>query len=85
MSHTTRRTFLVGAGAVTTAAAIADAPAAFAASATHGTSLREGVDLPLVAHVADPRSDTLVLYVGTEAAVVRDRDLVRRLTRAAGR
>jgi hypothetical protein len=85
MSHTTRRTFLVGAGAVTTAAAIADVPAAFAASATHDTSARGGPDLPLVAHVADPRSGTIILYVGTEATVVRDRDLARRLSRAAGR
>ncbi len=85
MSHTTRRAFLVGAGAVTTAAAIADAPAAFAASSSRSTSVRGGTHLPLVAHVADPRSGTLVLYVGTEATVVRDPDLVRRLARAAGR
>lgn len=85
MSHTTRRTFLVGAGAVTTAAAMVDAPAAFAASATHAPAARGGPELPLVVHVADPASGTLVLYVGTEATVVRDRDLVRRLARAAGR
>lgn len=85
MSHTTRRTFLVGAGAVTTTAAIADAPSALAASAAHTVSTGRAHDAPLVAHVADPGSGTLVIYVGTEARVVRDRELVRRLTRAAGR
>jgi hypothetical protein len=38
----------------------------------------------VVAHVADPASDTLTLFVGEREVVVHDRDLVGRLLGAAG-
>jgi len=40
--------------------------------------------VPLVAHVSDAATGTIVLYVGDEEVVVHDHDLVRRLNRAAG-
>ena len=80
MSSTSRRTFLVGAGALTTAVVVPGGEAA----ALSSSSARPGTE-QVVAHVSDPASGTLVLYVGTEARVVRDRALVQRLVRAAGR
>jgi hypothetical protein len=80
MAKPSRRSFLAGAGAVTTVV-VTPTAGAFAASSTAKRSDAES----LVAHVSDPRSGTLVLYVGTEARVVHDPALVQRLTRAAGR
>ena len=81
MPKPSRRSFLAvaGSGAVTTAA-VAAAPATWAASASPETSSQ-----PLVAHVQDAAAGTVVLYVGHDEVVVHDHDLVRRLTRAAGR
>jgi hypothetical protein len=80
MSSTSRRSFLAGAGAVTT---VAVTPALGANAASHPT--RRADAQPVVAHVSDPTSGTVVLYVGTDAVVVHDPDLVNRLTRAARR
>ena len=81
MSQASRRAFLAvaGSGAVTTAV-VAAAPSSGAASAPSSSSTQ-----PLVAHVRDAAAGTVVLYVGHDEVVVQDHDLVRRLTRAAGR
>ncbi|WP_374969629.1 hypothetical protein [Terrabacter sp. BE26] len=81
MSRTSRRSFLAvaGSGAVTSAV-VAAAPGSWAAPSSPGTGAQ-----PLVAHVCDASAGTIVLYVGHDEVVVHDRDLVRRLTRAAGR
>ena len=38
-----------------------------------------------MAHVADPSTGTLTLYVGEREVLVQDRDLVARLARAASK
>jgi hypothetical protein len=80
MAKPSRRSFLAGAGAVTTVVVTPAAGAVAASSTTKGA-----ISEPLVAHVGDPASGTVVLYVGTEARVVHDPALVQRLRRAAGR
>jgi hypothetical protein len=83
MSKTSRRSFLVGAGAgAVTSIVVSPALGAVAAPAS---TRKGGGSTPVVAHVGDPTSGTLVLYAGTEAFVVQDPDLVQRLTRAARR
>ena len=88
MSQASRRSFLAvaGSGAVTTAvvAAAPSSRAASSASASSSVGPSAGTQ-PLVAHVRDAAAGTVVLYVGDDEVVVQDPDLVRRLTRAAGR
>lgn len=78
MSQTSRRSFLAVAGAGAAATAVAAPAAASAAVATLAAA-------PLVAHVRDTATGTVVIYLGDEEVVVHDHDLVRRLNRAAGR
>ncbi len=80
MSQASRRSFLAvaGSGAVTTAV-VAAAPSSRASSSSTGSTQ------PLVAHVRDAATGTVVLYVGHDEVFVHDHDLVRRLTRAARR
>jgi hypothetical protein len=75
-SETSRRTFIVlaGAGAGAAALGVAAQPAAGAAS---------GVAGPFVAHVRDGGGDRIALMVGEREVVIRDRELVTRLARAA--
>ncbi len=88
MSQASRRSFLAvaGSGAVTTAV-VAAAPSSRAASSSSASSSAStsASTQPLVAHVRDAAAGTVVLYVGHDEVVVQDHDLVRRLTRAAGR
>ena len=87
MSQASRRSFLAvaGSGAVTTAV-VAAAPSSRAASPSASSSASTSASTqPLVAHVRDAAAGTVVLYVGHDEVVVQDHDLVRRLTRAAGR
>ena len=83
MDDSSRRAFLattaVGAVGVGVAAV---APGAQAAS-THRHEVPAHAAGALVAHVADVQGDTVTLMVGEREVVVRDRDLVARLTRAA--
>jgi len=83
MSDTSRRRFLGVAGA---GAAVAGATAVLPNAATAHQSSRGSnrATESLVAHVADPASDTLTLLVGEREVVVHDRDLVNRLLDAAG-
>ncbi|HET7474731.1 MAG TPA: hypothetical protein VFJ97_01755 [Dermatophilaceae bacterium] len=84
MTDATRRGFLAAAGAGTvTAAAVAAGGAAAAAPTAGRGDTAAGHDL--VAHVADARSGKVSLLIGEHEVVVHDRDLVARLTRAAGR
>lgn len=91
MSQASRRSFLAvaGSGAVTTAV-VAAAPSSRAASSSESSPASSSASTsastqPLVAHVRDAAAGTVVLYVGHDEVVVQDHDLVRRLTRAAGR
>ena len=88
MSESTRRGFLIlaGAGVAATAGVAAIAangggPArADDPAATTPATTRSG---PLVAYVEDVRSDRVSVMVGETEVVVSDRDLVARLARAA--
>jgi hypothetical protein len=65
---------------------VAAAPSSRAASSSASSSASSTTSTqPLVAHVRDAAAGTVVLYVGHDEVVVQDHDLVRRLTRAAGR
>jgi hypothetical protein len=84
MSDASRRTFLAAAGTVAAAAAtVAVAPRADAAPA-HTDDGAPGSG-PLVAYIEDASSGSISLMVGESEVVVHDPDLVRRLSRAAGR
>ena len=85
MSETTRRNVII-AGATGAAAVVGVAgatQAAQAAQAPRKNNPRRAQE-PVVAHVADPTSDTVTLMLGEREVVVRDRDLVLRLLDAAG-
>jgi hypothetical protein len=86
MSDATRRTFLAAAGtSAAAAAAVAASPGASAApsAATAGSPAAAGPRL--VAYVDDPRSGRVTVMYGEHEVTIQDADLVRRLTRAAGR
>ena len=85
MNEPTRRNFLIasgaGAAAVGMAAAAPGVAGAGTPAATPATLPHDATDL--MAHVADPSTGTLTLYVGEREVLVHDRDLVARLARAA--
>lgn len=87
MSKPTRRNFLIasgaGAAAVGMAAAAPGVAGASTPDVTSATLPHDATDL--MAHVADPNTGTLTLYVGEREVLVHDRDLVARLARAASR
>lgn len=85
MSETTRRNVII-AGATGAAAVVGVAGATQAASAAQSPRKNNPrrAQEPVVAHVADPASDTVTLMLGEREVVVRDRDLVLRLLDAAG-
>lgn len=88
MSDATRRTFLVAAGAGAAALGVASiAPTAAAAATTKGSN--QPADLPagepLVAYVSDASTGELTLLVGEREVLIKDRDLVSRLTSAASK
>lgn len=100
MSEGTRRVFLAGSGvgaaavglaAVTSAVAPGSAVPGSAASADPGALLASAESAAssltgsLVAVVHDVADTEVSLMVGEEEIVVRDRELVARLVRAAGR
>ncbi len=86
MENSTRRGFLatsaVGAVGVGIAAV---APGAQAASTQHqaAPTVPATAAGALVAHVADVHGDTVTVMVGEREVVVKDRELVARLARAA--
>jgi photosystem II stability/assembly factor-like uncharacterized protein len=81
MNESSRRRFLgvAGTGAVAAGAAVAIPSTAFAGSVRRKDSATEAV----VAHISDPASGQMSLFVGEREVVVRDRDLVNRLLNAA--
>jgi hypothetical protein len=83
MSESSRRRFLgvAGAGVAAAGAATVLPDAALAHPSSRG---KNRATESVVAHVADPASDTLTLLVGEREVVVHDRDLVDRLLEAAG-
>lgn len=87
MSDATRRTFLAAAGtsAAAAAAAVAAAPGASAAPAATPASSGPPTGPRLVAYVDDPKSGRLTVMYGEDEVIIQDADLVRRLTRAAGK
>lgn len=85
MADSTRRGFLLAAGAGATAIGVAAiAPAAQAAPATGKADTPGFPDIgPFVAYVSNPGEGELTLLIGEREVQVKDRDLVARLTRAA--
>jgi hypothetical protein len=85
MPAPTRRNFLIATGA---GAAVAGMSATVPATAGARTPDPTSAALPhdatdLMAHVADPSTGTLTVYVGEREVLVHDRELVARLARAA--
>ncbi|HET6209639.1 MAG TPA: ubiquinol-cytochrome c reductase iron-sulfur subunit N-terminal domain-containing protein [Jatrophihabitans sp.] len=90
MSESTRRNFLIasgaGAAAVGVAAALPSSASAVAAGKqAAGKPSTSANAEPLVAHVGDPSTGTLSLFVADRELVLHDPDLVARLTSAAAR
>ena len=89
MDEATRRKFLImaGIGAATTAGAAVAASTGIAAEpardAAAPLALPASASGPMVAYVEDVRSGRLAVMVGETEVVVRDPDLVARLSRAA--
>ncbi len=86
MSESTRRNFLIASGAGAAAVGVAAALPGTASAAAAGKQAvgKPSKDAePLVAHVADPSTGTLSLFVADRELVLHDPDLVARLTRAA--
>jgi anaerobic selenocysteine-containing dehydrogenase len=90
MERLSRRSFVKIAGAATGAAAIAAAPpvarAAIGEEGAQRTHPTTGVpDEPVVAYVRDAARGEVTVAAGTAEHTYRDRALVQRLLRAAGR
>jgi hypothetical protein len=92
MSESTRRNFLIasgaGAAAVGVAAALPSTASAVAAGKQAAGKSQPSTPAnaePLVAHVGDPSTGTLSLFVADRELVLHDPDLVARLTSAAAR
>ena len=90
MERLSRRSFMKIAGAATGAAAIASAPPiARAAMGEEGAQKIDPTSAvpeePLVAYVRDAESGEVTVTSGTTEHTYRDRVLVQRLLRAAGR
>jgi hypothetical protein len=87
MTEPSRRNFLIASGAGAAAAGVVAAVPGVAGAQPPGstpTALPHGAT-PLVAHVADPSSGTLTLFVGEREVLVHDRELVARLAHAAAK
>jgi hypothetical protein len=89
MERLSRRSFVKVAGAATGAAALAAAPPLARAAVGDGAEQTEptaGVPQePVVAYVRDARRGEVTVTAGTAERTYRDRVLVQRLLRAAGR
>ena len=90
MERLSRRSFVKIAGAATGAAALAAAPpiarAAVGEEDARPTTATTGVpEEPLVAYVRDAARGEVTVASGTSEHTYRDRALVQRLLRAAGR
>ena len=88
MDEATRRKFLImaGVGAATTAGVAVAASTGIGTERASGeapATLPASASGPLVAYVEDVRAGRLAVLVGETEVVVRDPDLVARLSRAA--
>jgi hypothetical protein len=84
MSESTRRNFLIASGAAAVGVAAALPGTASAAAAGKQVAGKPSKDAePLVAHVGDPSTGMVSLFVADRELVLHDPDLVARLTRAA--
>jgi hypothetical protein len=85
MSESTRRNFLIASGAGAAAVGVAAALPGTASAQAVGKSQPSNPHNaePLVAHIGDPSTGTLSLFVADRELVLHDPDLVARLTRAA--
>jgi hypothetical protein len=81
-----RRSFVKVAGAATGAAVVAGTPLAHAADSAEQIDPTAGVpEEPVVAYVRDAGRGEVTVVSGTKETTYRDRALVQRLLRAAGR
>lgn len=85
MSEHTRRNFLIAGGTSAAALGMAAATPGVASARTPAPAMLPQDAAPLMAHVDDPNSGTVTLFVGEREVLVHDRDLVARLARAASR
>jgi hypothetical protein len=89
MERLSRRSFVKIAGAATGAAALAAAPPLARAAVEDGGQPTEPTarvpEEPLVAYVRDAKRGEVTVTAGTTEHTYRDRALVQRLLRAAGR
>jgi hypothetical protein len=88
MPESTRRNFLIASGAGAAAVGVAAALPGTASAQSARTSQAKPLSNPrnaeaLVAHVGDPSTGTLSLFVAEREIVLHDPDLVARLTQAA--
>jgi hypothetical protein len=81
MNDSSRRSFLIMSGAGAAAASVAVAVPAAAKSSEEMFKIPSGAE-PMVAHISDPASGVVSLLVGEREIIVRDRDLVGRITSA---
>jgi hypothetical protein len=81
MTDSSRRSFLILSGAGAAAASVAVAVPVAAKSSKELFDIPSGAQ-PLVAHISDPASGIVSLLVGEREIIVRDRDLVGRITSA---
>jgi anaerobic selenocysteine-containing dehydrogenase len=89
MERLSRRSFVKIAGAATGAAALGAAPIARAAVGEEGAQKTDPTtrvpEEPVVAYVRDAKRGEVTVTSGTAEHTYRDRVLVKRLLRAAGR
>lgn len=85
MSEPTRRNFLIASGAGAAVGMVAAVPGVAGAGTADASATLPPDATDLMAHVADPSTGTLTLYVGEREILVHDRDLVARLARAASK
>jgi len=84
MRDPTRRNILIAGGAGAALGLAAAAPGVAAARTPEAAPATLPPDAaPLMAHIENPSSGTLTLFVGEREVLVHDHDLVARLTRAA--
>lgn len=84
MAGSTRRNFLIASGAAGVAAAVTTTAEASPLRGRAARPVQAPADAqPMVAHIGDPHSGVISLLVGEREVVVKDPDLVGRITRAA--
>ncbi len=85
MTGSSRRNFLIASGAGAAAVGVAAAmPGMASAQTPTAEALTTPSDAqPLAAHISDPKTGIVSIFVGGHEVVVHDHDLVARITHAA--